>query len=184
MNEEIKQIAQRIKTLRDIDGFSQENLAEYLEISLDSYKSLESGETDISVASLFKIAHKLNIEFGALLTGENPKLHQYCVVRRGHGVRVDRMKQYKYENLAFNFIHKKAEPFLVIAEPGTGTQDLSFNSHPGQEFNYVLEGSMAIYFEDHNIILHAGDSIYFDSSHLHAMKAMDNQPVKFLAIIV
>jgi transcriptional regulator with XRE-family HTH domain len=184
MNEEIIQIAQRIKALREIKGFTQESFSENLNISLDDYKSMESGKTDISVALLTKISHTLNIELVAILTGENPKLHQYCVVRKEHGIHVERKSQYKYENLAYNFVHKLAEPFLVTAEPDNENQDLQFNSHPGQEFNYVLEGSMTIFFEEHEILLHEGDSIYFDSSHKHAMKAQNNKPVKFLAITI
>jgi len=182
MNEEIKQIAQRIKGLRDITGISEQELSNELGISLDSYKSIESGQTDISLALLIKISNKFNIELAALLTGDNPKLHQYCVVRKGLGISVERRKQYKYENLAYNFANKLAEPFIVTVEPDTESSKLEFNSHPGEEFNYVLEGSMKIILEGHEILLNEGDSIYFNSSYKHAMKAMNNKPVKFLAI--
>jgi transcriptional regulator with XRE-family HTH domain len=184
MNEEIIQIAQRIRALRDISGISMESLASYLGMNVSDYLALESGKTDISVALLIKISQKLNVEFSALLTGENPRLHQYCVVRKGHGAHVERMKQYAYDSLAYNFIHKKAEPFLVTVNPMSGESKPVFNSHPGQEFNYILEGDMEIYFEDHAIDLHQGDSIYFDSSHKHAMKALSGKPVTFLALIM
>jgi transcriptional regulator with XRE-family HTH domain len=182
MNEQITQIAERVRALREISGISQESLAGHLGITPEEYNTLESGKVDISVSRLLTISHALNVELGALLTGENPRLHQYCVVRKGHGVQVERMKQYKYENLAYNFIHKIAEPFIVTAEPEEGP--VAFNTHPGQEFNYVLEGSMTIYFEDHTILLREGDSIYFDSSHRHAMGAMNGKPVRFLAMIM
>ena len=45
MNEEIIQIARRIKALREITGISQESLAEHLDISLEDYRSMESGKT-------------------------------------------------------------------------------------------------------------------------------------------
>jgi transcriptional regulator with XRE-family HTH domain len=184
MNEEIVQIAQRIRALRDINGISMESLSAYLGMNITDYQKLESGKTDISVALIIKISQKLNVEFAALLTGENPRLHQYCVVRKGHGAHVERMKQYTYESLAYNFIHKKAEPFLVDVTPMPKEVKPDFNAHPGQEFNYILEGDMEIYFEDHVIELHEGDSIYFDSSHKHAMKALHNKSARFLAIIV
>lgn len=184
MNEKIIQIAERIKALRTINGVSAESMARYLQITPEEYEVIENGKSDISVALLFKISQKLNIEFGALLTGENPRLHQYSIVRKGHGVQAERMRQYKYESLAYNFIHKKAEPFLVIVEPTAEELPLSYNAHPGQEFNYVLEGSMTIFFEDHAIEMNEGDSIYFDSSHKHAMKARNGKPVKFLAMIM
>ena len=181
MNEEIIQIARRIKALREITGISQESLAEHLDISLEDYKSMEGGKTDISVALLIRISQCLNVELSALLTGENPKLHQYCVVRKGHGIMAERKQQYNYENLAYNFVHKRAEPFIVTAKPDD-MKEIQYNSHPGQEFNYVLEGSMTFFLEGHEIVLNEGDSIYFDSLHKHALKALNNKPVKFLAI--
>jgi transcriptional regulator with XRE-family HTH domain len=184
MNEEIKQIAQRLKAIRDINGISMESLASYLGIKISEYQEIENGKTDISVALLIKISQKLNVELSALLTGENPRLHQHCVVRKGHGAHVERVKQYTYESLAYNFIHKKAEPFLVIVKPESADLPPNFNSHPGQEFEYILEGDMAVYFEDHVLELHAGDSIYFDSTHKHAMKALNGKPVRFLALIM
>jgi len=182
MNEDIAQIARRLKELREISNVSQENLAKELGISLNDYKSIESGQTDISLALLIKISDKFKVELVALLTGDNPKLHQYCVVRKGHGVGVDRRKQYKYENLAYNFANKLAEPFIVTVNPENAKDELQFNSHPGQEFNYVLEGTMAITLEGHEIVLHEGDSIYFNSGYKHAMKALGNTSVRFLAI--
>jgi mannose-6-phosphate isomerase-like protein (cupin superfamily) len=182
MNEQIAQIAERIRTLREINGIPSESLAGHLGISTDAFAALESGKTDISVSSLLTLAHAMGVELSALLTGENPRLHQYCVVRKGHGVQVERMKQYKYENLAYNFIHKTAEPFIVTAEPDEGP--VTYNSHPGQEFSYVLEGAMTVYFDDHTVVLREGDSMYFDASHRHAMKAMNGLPVRFLALIM
>jgi len=184
MNEEIIQIAQRIKGLRDISGISLERFSKDLGIELDDLKLIESGMTDISLALLIKISNKFGIELAALLSGDNPKLHQYTVVRKNQGRSVERRKQYKYESLAFNFANKNAEPFIVTAEPDSENQDLQFNSHPGQEFNYVLEGSMTIYIEEHQILLNEGDSIYFNSGYKHAMKAMNNKEVKFLAVVL
>lgn len=184
MNEEILQIAKRIKGLREISGISQESLSLELGIGLDEYKSMENGETDISLAFLIKISNRFKIELAALMTGDNPRLHQYYVVRKGHGVKVERRKQYKYESLAHNFAHKLAEPFIVTVEPEIDNNNLQFNSHPGQEFNYVLEGSMTIILDGHEIQLNEGDSIYFNSTYKHAMKAMNNKPVRFLVVTI
>lgn len=58
------------------------------------------------------------------------------------------------------------------------------NSHPGQEFNYVLKGRMVIEINGKRLTLEAGDSIYFDSSKPHGMLALDGEKVSFLAIII
>lgn len=73
---------------------------------------------------------------------------------------------------------------MVRIDPEEEETPMEFNSHPGQEFNFVLEGSMKIIVDNHEIILNEGDSIYYDSSYKHAMKAATQQPVKFLAVVL
>ncbi len=184
MNEQIQLIAERIQELREIAGISAESFASELNIETELLLNYESGKTDIPVGFLYKLAHRFNMELSALLRGDEPKLHVYSVVRKGKGLNVDRRKQYRYENLAYNFIHKKAEPFIVTVSPDPENLPLEFNSHPGQEFNYVLEGTLMIVVDGHEIILNEGDSVYFDSGYQHAMKALNNQKSRFLAFIV
>lgn len=184
MTEQIKQIAGRIKEIREISGLSAETLAGKLGIPVDLYLKYESGSTDIPVGIIFEISELFNVELSVMLGGDNPKLRIYGVVRNGKGLKLERRKQYKYESLAYNFIHKKAEPFMVTIDPGPDDRLLEFNSHPGQEFNFVVKGSMMTIIDEHEIILNEGDSIYFDSGHKHAMKALNNEQVKFLAIVL
>lgn len=183
MSEQIKQIASRLRELREISGISLESLASELGIPKNTYIEYESGNVDIPVSFLYAAASKFNVELTEILTGEAPKLHTYALVRKGKGVSVERRKQYKYQNLAYNFKHKKAETFLVTVEPESEESPVSYNSHPGQEFNYMLEGSMKVIIDGHEIILNQGDSLYFDASVNHGMKALGNQTAQFLAII-
>ncbi len=180
MNEQIQLIAARIKELREIAGISAESFANELDINKELLQQYENGNTDIPVGFLYKVAQHFHLELSALLRGDEPKLHVYSVTRKGKGLNVDRRKQYKYESLASNFIHKKVEPFVVNVEPNA---PLETNNHPGQEFNYVLAGSLMIVVDSHEITLNEGDSIYFDSGYPHAMKALNDKPAKFLAII-
>jgi len=184
MTEQIKQIAERIKEIREISGTSAENMAVKLGIPKDVYIMYESGKSDIPVGVIFKIAEMFKIELSVLLGGDNPKLRIYGVVRNGKGVKLERREQYRYESLADNFIHKKAEPFMVTIDPDLSGASLKFNSHPGQEFNYVLKGTMMTIIDGHEIILNEGDSVYFDSGFQHAMRALNNEQVKFLAVVL
>ena len=183
MTEQIKVIAERMKGLREIKGISAETLARELVIPSTLYSSYESGTTDIPVGFLYKCAQYFNVELSTLLVGDEPRLHVYSIVRKNAGVIVERHKHYKHESLAFNFMHKKAEPFMVTVEPSE-VVDRDFDSHEGQEFNYVVEGCMKIIIDNHEVILNEGDSIYFNSSYKHVMTALNNKPVRFLAVIV
>jgi mannose-6-phosphate isomerase-like protein (cupin superfamily) len=184
MSDQIKQIAARIKDLREIAGLTIEDLSREFCIPAETYRQYESGNVDIPVSFLYEAAGKFKVELTAILTGEGPRLHTYSLVRRGRGVSVERRKQYKYQSLAYNFIHKKAEPFLVTVDPEPEEASVHFNAHPGQEFNYVIEGILKIYIDGHELVLNEGDSLYFDSSVSHGMKAVGDKPAKFLAIII
>lgn len=184
MSEQIKQVAARIKELREISGVTPGTLANELGIPRELYQDYESGSVDIPVSLLYEIANRFNVELTDILTGGSPRLHTYALVRKGKGVSIERRKQYKYQSLAYNFIHKKAEPFLVTVDPETDDSPIHYNSHPGQEFNYVLEGTLKVIIDGHEVILDEGDSLFFDSGLNHAMKAMNNKAARFLAVIM
>src|ERR1035437_5081756 len=141
MSEQIKSIAQRIKELRELENISADVLAKELGIGAEEYSNYENGECDIPVSFLLKVANRLNVELSTLLTGGTPKLRTYCVVRNGKGFSVNRRKEYAYQNLAFNFQNKIAEPFIVTVQPTGNENIVGQYSHSGQEFNYVMEGS-------------------------------------------
>jgi transcriptional regulator with XRE-family HTH domain len=182
MTYEIEQIAARIRELRRLEGISVEALASACGISAETYGQYEEGKTDIPVGILHILAQRYNMEITTLLTGEDPKLHAFALTRAGKGVVVERRKDYHYQSLAYNFIRRKAEPFLVTI---SGEQDKiqSSNSHPGQEFNYVLEGTLLLRIGGKEMTLESGDSVYYDSSQAHGMAALGGKTLKFLSII-
>lgn len=184
MEEEIRQLAARIKEIREIEGLSPEQLAAELEITPELYLNYENGVEDIPVGVLYRIARRFNLELSSLITGEEPRLRSYAITRKGRGISVERRKEYKYQSLAYNYIHKKAEPFLVTVDPQPAEHSVKLNSHPGQEFNYVLAGTLQVFIDGYEVVLYPGDSIYFDSGIEHGMKALNGEPAQFLAVII
>jgi quercetin dioxygenase-like cupin family protein len=184
MAENIKQIAVRIRTLREISGESVAELAKLFKLELSEYAGFESGETDIPVSFLYEVAGHYKVELTALLTGGEPHRKAVSLVRAGTGPGVQRRSGYQYRDMAFNFAHKKMEVFEVVTGPREKIGEEHYNTHPGQEYNYCLEGSMKVYIENNEYILNPGDSLYFDSGQRHAMAALNNKPAKFLAVIL
>jgi transcriptional regulator with XRE-family HTH domain len=182
MNEQIKQIAERLKGLRDSLDLSIQEMAEQSERTPEEIQLYESGKTDIPMSFLFDVAQHFNIDTSTLISGEEPRMGSYFLTRYGKGKSVERTKVYKYQALASGFIHPKADPFEVTVDPNE--QQIHLNSHEGEEFDYVLEGRLLFQINGKDLFLNPGDSIYFDSSNPHGMKALDGKPVKFLAIIL
>jgi transcriptional regulator with XRE-family HTH domain len=183
MDDQIKQIAERLKGLREVLEISVDEAAITCGITKEEYQKYESGRYDIPVSILHRMAHKYNFELTTLLSGEEPHMHSYSLTRKDKGIQVDRRQAYKYQSLAGNFLNRKAEPFLVVVEPKTDPT-VSYNSHPGQEFNYMIEGRLKLFLGEKEMELQPGDSIYFDSGLPHGMLAGDGKPAKFLAIIL
>ncbi|PKM93657.1 MAG: transcriptional regulator [Firmicutes bacterium HGW-Firmicutes-1] len=180
---QIKEISIRMKDLREIYELSEESLAKQLNVDLEVYKNYENAICDIPIGFLYDFANRFKVELMTLLTGDEPRLLQYEVVRKGQGLKIDRRKQYDYSNLAYNFIGKKLEPFLVTVPPTDEATAITCSHHEGQEFNYLLEGKMKMIIGKHEVVLEAGDAIYFNSNSPHGMKALGGAKAQFLAII-
>ena len=182
MNEQIKQIAERLKGLRESLDLSVEEMARQMNKPEEDIQMYELGEVDIPMSFLFDVSQKFGLNTSTLISGEEPRMDSYFLTRYGKGTSIERNKAYKYQALASGYKHPKAEPLEVTVEPND--QSVQLNLHKGEEFNYVLEGRLLLQINDRELILNPGDSIYFDSSNLHGMKALDNKRVKFLAIIL
>ena len=183
MNEYNINIGNRIRELRELSDISTEELASQVNIDEETYITYEKGEKDIPASLIYEIARIFNVDMGLLLNGEESRMAVFDVTRAGDGVSVNRRSEYRYENLCRKFINKKAEMFIVTVNPKEDPTP-SFNKHPGQEFNYIIQGSMKLFIHNNEIILNEGDCVFFDSTHEHAMIALNNETAKFLAVLM
>ncbi len=184
MNEQIKQIAERLAGLRDALEITPEEMAKACNLTTEEYLKLETGTVDISVSILHQISQAYGVELTTLMFGDEPKMSSYFVTRKGKGIAVERTKAYKYQSLAAGFTNRKADPFLVTVHPKPEDEPIYLNSHSGQEYNLVLKGRMLFQINGKDLILEEGDSVYFSSELPHGMKALDGEKVRFLAIIL
>lgn len=184
MATDLKQIGNRIKGLRESLELSTSKMSYKLEVDEKDYILYEAGEKDISISFLQRIEREFNVVISVLMFGEEPHMSSYFVTRKNKGVSVERVSAYKYQSLTAGFSNNVAEVFMVTVDPKPEDTDYFKNIHAGQEFNMVVEGSMSININGKDMILEEGDSIYFDSSLPHGMKALNNKKVKFLAVIL
>ncbi|MCF0223127.1 MAG: helix-turn-helix transcriptional regulator [Fibrobacter sp.] len=182
MSDEIKAVAERLKGLREVLEISVEEAAETCGITIEQYEKYETGTVDIPVGILQCMAKKYGIDLTVLISGNEPHMKSYFLTKKDKGISVERRSDYKYQSLAYGFSHRKADPFMVTAR-GDETE-IHFNSHPGHEFDYLLEGRMKIVVDGKEMILEEGDCLYFDATKPHGMLALDGKNAKFLAIII
>jgi transcriptional regulator with XRE-family HTH domain len=182
MEKKIMMIAERIQALREIMDISAKEMAAAVGIGEAQYLEYEEGKHDFTFSFLYSVANKLGVDIVDLMTGETPRLSVCSLVKNGEGLKMERRKEYKYEHLAYIFKNKKMEPFMVTVEPKDTDARDHLNAHEGQEFDYVVEGSMILHIDKQEVRVDTGDAVYFDAKHPHAMEAVDGA-CKFLAII-
>jgi ribose/xylose/arabinose/galactoside ABC-type transport system permease subunit len=73
------------------------------------------------------------------------------------------------------------QPFIVTLDPSDEPADLV--CHRGEEFNLCLKGKVIVTFADQEILLEAGDSIYFNPNYPHGQKCGGDEPGVFLTVI-
>lgn len=180
MNEKMKQVAHRVRELREVLDMTTLEVAHLAGIREDLYCDYENANIEITVSDLYSIAAAFQIDPTALLTGETPKMNSYTIVRNGQGEDLERHQGYMFSSLASNYTGRDMEPMLVYLK--NDVKDVEIVQHNGQEFNYVLQGTIRVNIGAKTFELNQGDSIYFNSSIKHSQQAVTPTAV-FLAVI-
>ncbi len=185
-SEKLLTVALRIRAMREISGFTEEQMAEKTEVSVDEYRDYEAGRLDFPFTFIHKCALAFGIGITDLLEGRSAHLSSYTVTRKGTGQETAKEDGITIQNLAPMFAKKIAEPYWVRYEYSADLQNkpIHLTTHSGQEFDYVMSGSLKVQVGDHIEYLSEGDSIYYNSSTPHGMIAVDGTDCLFLAVVL
>ena len=181
MAEEMREIGERMRGLREACDVTVEEMAADLDVSPETYEQWEATGEDVPISAVYHMARKFGVELAEILTGTDAKLTTYQVVRRGGGKVTDRNPAYHFEDMAWRFADKIMQPLVVILEPTDEPAHLV--SHGGQEFNFVIKGSVAVTIGSKEFVLNEWDSIYFDPSIPHGQRCAGSERAEFITII-
>jgi len=183
---QLSEIAARVKELREIMGFSVEDMTKKTDVTEAQYLSYESGKVDIPFSFIHKCALAFGVDMTDLLEGSSARLSTYTVTRKGQGQETAKEDGIDISNLAPKFKDKLAEPYYVKYEYSASQQNkpIHLATHSGQEFDLVLSGKLKVQVGDHIEILSEGDSIYYNSSIPHGMIAVDGKDCVFCAVVM
>ena len=184
--EQLMEIAERIKEMREIMGWTVAEMATKTEVSEQEYINYENANSDFPFSFIHKCALAFDIELTQLLEGHSARLSSYTVTRKGKGQKTAKEDGIDIANLAPKFRDKIAEPYWVRYEYSAAQQNqpIHLSKHSGQEFDLVLSGSLKVQIGEHIEILHEGDSIYYNSSTPHGMIAIDGEDCVFCAVVL
>ena len=185
-NNQLMDVAQRIREMRQIVGYTAEQMAEKTELSVEIYNQYEAGSVDLPFSFVHKCAKAFGLELTELLEGYTAKLTGYVVTRKGKGMVTASEDGITIQDMASLFRKKLATPYYVTYEYSEELQNKPIHTatHDGQEFDLVLKGAMRIKVGDHEEVLREGDSIFYNSSMPHGMIAVDGGKCEFLSMIM
>jgi len=179
-------VALRIWELREVSGFTREEMAQKLGLAVETYDRYESGKEDLPFSFIHNCALLFGVELTDLLEGWSAHLTEYNVMRRGKGRVTSREQNIVVRDLAPRFRSKSAEPYWVTYtfSEEQQNQPIPLASHNGHEFDIIFTGQLKVQIGEHTEILSEGDSIYYKSSIPHGMIAVGGKDCVFCAVVI
>jgi len=177
-------IGAQVRALRMAADVSAGALAKASGISSSMLSRIERGLVSPSVETLERLSNALGVPMSRFF-GDQARRTDFCHVRAGHGVLVDRIgavADYRYELLGHLLSGNLfVEPYLVTLLPGADPY-VTFQ-HPGLKFLYFLSGEVSYRYGCRTVKVRAGDSLLFDATALHGIEAIQIQPVSYLSVV-
>ena len=186
LHEKIQEMAERIRELREIFGYTPSQMAEKTDVTQQEYLACERGECDLNFAFIYRCAAAFGVNVTDIIEGYSPRLRSYTVTRAGAGQQIACARGMTYYNLAYDFSHRIAEPLYVrIAYSEEALhRDIELTTHQGQECDIVVSGHLLVQVGKHREVLGPGDSIYYNSDTPHGMVATGGGECIFYAIVL
>ena len=182
------QIGQKIRNIRQERRLTLQDLSAATELSKPLLSQIENEQVIPPLATLLRISKALKIPLQTFFEEED-NTQKCLVIKAGESSRMHRRPQhggppqpYLYHSLAYGKKHKHMEPFLVEFDPSQ-TAEPQAVQHSGEEFFYVLEGSVELTHGGEIYILNPGDSVYWDSNELHSLKALGERVARGIAVL-
>ena len=182
----IKEMASRIRELREITRFTPAEMAKKTDVTVEEYIRCENGESDLNFAFIYRCALAFGVDVTDIIEGISPTLKSYVLTRAGAGQRIEQAHGMVYYNLAASFKNRIAEPLYVCSAYSEEAQhkDIELTTHAGQECDIVISGQLMVQVGSHKETLGPGDSIYYNSDTPHGMIAVNGEDCLFYAIVL
>jgi len=165
LDDQLVLIGKRIRDFRKQKGLTLQTLADMAGLSTAYISQMENGRVNINLETLSLISHAMQVPIIDFFT--EPKAIDISVVRKDE-LRWFPLVGNVFESLLVKF-RSNMEIFIIRLPAGMDTGASS--SHQGEEFSYVVKGSVQIILDGTNQHdLKTGDGIYYRSTIPHVWR--------------
>lgn len=184
--ETVLKVGESVREIREKKGLSLRDISQRTGLEIELLAEIEEGTVAPPLGIIIKLAKAFDKKMGYFISGTEEL--PYTIVRKDKGKLISRFNSkktdiygYEYMSLAPYKKNRYMEPFLVTLEPTDIEEKRS--THDGQEFIYVLEGTMEVRLGEEAHLLEPGDAIYYDSTVPHLVKCHGKHTTKILAVL-
>ena len=173
-------IGTRLRELRQEVGLTLEKLAIATDLSPAFLSRLENGRSIPSIPTLQSIADALSVNIGFFFRDSDRQ--QYKISYQGKRNKIVTEKGYEIEILNEGMANPFMEPAIVTNKAEENESEIEVTVHEGQEFMYVIEGSMQLVLGNKKYALKAGDAAYWNGSIPHKGISVGKRPARTLNV--
>ncbi len=181
-------LGSKIRSLRKQRAFTLQEVSDLTGLSKPLLSQIENNIAAPPIATLIKISTALGVKISHFFREQNmedrivvvKKEERYGVKKLSHHKNESRIG-YRWESLAYPMVGKQMEPFIADIEP-MEENDLLYNDHKGEEFHFVMDGTVEFRSAEKTHILEKGDSLYFDSNIPHALRGINGTARSLIVI--
>lgn len=159
----------KLKEIRKKLGFTLEDISQKTGFTKSFISQIENGKNSPSISSLKKICYALGTTISELFEDERNIVHKFT--KEDYNI-LDNKNIVMYF-LASKLISRKLEPMIIEIDPH-GETGSDYYRHSGEEFGYVLEGTLTVIIGTDEYNIEQGESIYFSSNLPHRLKNKTN----------
>lgn len=174
----VDNIGELIKSLRIDQRLTLKEVSERTGLSISFLSQVERSKSSITLQSLSKISEALGVSRSYFFS--EPTKSSSIVRQKNENELHFRKSTFVYQGLAGDIPDPIFEPMLVVLLPRQ--EKVATSTHMGQEFVYVLIGSLTVIIGEEQTVLHEGDSFHIDSSTPHTWFNDSTEPVKLLYV--
>ncbi len=169
----VDEVGTRIKLLREERGFTLEDLSDLTGFEVSQLESIENGDLKPQLGTVMKLSKALDLAVGRLVSGMGTRL--YSITRKNErkpiarsASKTSKKNVYSYMSLAPEVQGRNMEALIVQLEK---SEEQEISVHNGEEFVFVLDGTVSLTIAKETYELEPGDSAYYLSTTPHYITA-------------
>lgn len=176
-------IGENVRKERLSRNFSLDELSGSSGVSKSMLSQIESGKVNPTVATAWKIAHALSVDFNALLRGKAESLRRFEVNRREDITILDTNEEDAHIQVLSPISMAEDLELYLLTIKGKGALHSQAHYAGTEEYLTVLEGKIKVTAGSKSSTLEAGDVLLYQCDTAHSIENLGSKTAKIYLVV-